>query len=434
MNFSPDPRTILSDFRLPGRWNGWRINLVIIFVSILITTAFLVILPDEWSQNESSDYVAYYEPLARSIIDGKGYTRAGDNFESFYPPGYPLILALQFAISKALDIPEPVTLKFFLVIFTSLSVYFIFDLARRFSTTRAAIVVASLWMTYPFLLWLTKQPNSEIAFMAILFAGSDLFFSVCYIFKRKYFLFIPAGSLFGLAMLVRPIAVFYPIVLITLLWLTQKGSTSNVKFIHSLFFMIGTLIIVLPWEIFAYTNTGKVILISSNDSAAMRGGLVYAVSDAEYKQKVTVPEDVNSLMLDIKNHYEELDSTSSILNFLGTKFLEDPIALTKLMGLKALRSWYATDSQRLEKSILTLQIPYLLLILTGSWFSWKKGGAARSLIIGIWLLALCNWVMVIAVTSTLRYMVPVIGLLFVGTAQIPLFQFHKSAHVHTSNP
>lgn len=400
---------------------GWYFYGFVFIASVLITTAFLTLLPENWSANESSDYSSFYEPVARNIIAGKGYTRDGSSFEAFYPPGYPLILAAQFSISKAVSIPEPLVLQIFIVIFTAFSVIFLFDLARRFSNTKSALLVALVWMTYPFLLWLTKQSNSELAFMAILFGACDLFFSVFYFFIKKEYLLILAGLLFGFAMLVRPIAVFFPIVLIIAILVTQISTPIFKKLIKIGIFLIGILAAVLPWEIYAYSNTGKIVFLSDNSSIAMRGGLVFAVSDDEYKQKVNVPEDVQNLMVEIRQNYNNLTSTFAIVDYLKVKLSEEPVAVIKLFGIKALRSWYATDSQRLEKYIVIIQIPYLLLILISSWFSWKKGGAARSLLIGIWLLTFCNWVMNIAVTSTLRYMVPIIGLLFVTIAQIPLF-------------
>lgn len=411
---------------------GWCFYIFVFISSVLITSVFLTVLPESWSANESSDYSSFYEPVARNILAGNGYTRDGNYFETLYPPGYPLILAAQFFITNELSVPEPLVLQIFIVSFTALSVVFLFDLARRFSNTKSALLVALIWMTYPFLLWLTKQPNSELAFMAILFGACDLFFSVTYFFGKKAYLFILSGLMFGFAMLVRPIAVFFPVILIIFMLVTQKAVPLTGRVFKMALFVTGIFAAVLPWELIAYSNTGKVVFLSSNDSIAMRGGLVFAVSDDPYKQKVIVPEDVQDLMIEIKQNYNHLTSTIAILDFLGDKLFTEPIAVMKLVGIKALRSWYATDSQRLEKYILIIQAPYLLLILLSSWFSWKKGGNTRNLLVGLWLLAFCNWAMNIAVTSTLRYMVPVIGLLFVNIAQIPLSVANLKNPVGTS--
>jgi len=406
----------------------WAFYVIIFMASVMVTTLFMLVLPKEWSTNESSDYTSFYEPVARNILAGKGYTKTGTTIETFYPPGYPIILAAQFAISKATSIPEPLVLQIFLVVFTALSVLFLFDLARRFSNTKSALIVAFLWMTYPFLLWLTKQPNSELAFMAILFGACDLFFSTIFIFVKKDALLIPAGLLFGCAMLVRPIAVFFPLFLIIVIWISFRITSTTNSLKKTALLLIGVIVAVLPWEIYAFSNTGRVIFLSNNDSASMRGGLVYAVSDDLYKEQVRVPDDVRSLMLDTKRKYDDLNSTSKILGYLASQFVENPVAVFKLFGLKALRSWYATDSQRLESYILLIQIPYLIIILVGSRFSWKAGGVARKLLVGIWALVFINWLMNIAVTSTLRYMVPVIGLLFVTVAFIPLFTNRSPSH------
>ena len=358
-------------------------------------------------------------------LPGMDITYQGDHFVSYYPPGYPLILAGIFGISKLLSISENTLLVIFQVLLTALSVVFIFHLAKRISTTNSALIVAFLWMTYPFQLWLTKQPNSEIPFMAFLYGGCTIFFTASCIQNQRKFPYLISGLLIGSAILIRPIAVFFPFMLgASLIFFLSSGSIKK-KFVLFIIFMCGVLTPIIPWEAIVYAKTGKVVLISENSSMALRGGLVFAIADDDYKQAVPVPSDVHSLMSEIKDHYADLDSNYKIFSFLADKLKKTPLPVIRLIGIKALRSWYATDRQSYETVIALLQLPYLGLVIYGLFLAWKRGGSSRNLAVGIWMLTVCNWAMTILVTSTLRYMVPIIGLLFINLAQVPFSIFKK---------
>lgn len=399
---------------------------------MIATSLFIYFLPDSWKVNESSDFVGYYEPIARNILSGNGYTIDGTSFTAYYPPGYPVILAMLFWISRVLSVQENIVLTVFQVIFPAVSVTIIFYIVQKITNNLVGLVTAGLWMTYPFMLWLTKQPNSEISFMVILFLSFAIFVSACLWTKKNILSLLLSGFFLGLAILIRPIGVFFPVVFVISLFFMLPQSTFKGKAIRSFVFIAGVIISILPWEAYVYANTGKVPLISENKSMALRGGLIFAVSDRDYKQPVPVPEDVEELMLEIVEDYDSFYSTGKVLSFLGEKLKDSPLTVFKLFGIKALRSWYATDSQRLEKIILFVQIPYLILMVIGSVFAWTRGDAAKKIMVILWLLALCNWGMTILVTSTLRYMVPVIGLQFVNIAQVPYFLLHKYSNLKTN--
>ena len=344
---------------------------------------------------------------------------SGGSFVTYYPPGYPIILAGLFGISQVFSISEEVLIYLFQVILTAISVVIIFHLARKVTNTKSALVAALLWMTYPFHLWLTKQPNSEIPFMATLYAGLAFFFSASCLQQKNKMPYLLSGVFIGIAILIRPIAVFFPLALGIGLLYSLKDYKFTTKLVAFVLFLVGVALPIIPWEATVYNQTRKIVLISENSSMALRGGLVFAIADDDYKETVSVPPDVQVLMSEIKDQYDALNSTGKVFSFLGDKFLETPLTLIKLIGIKALRSWYATDRQSYETYIVLLQLPYLGLMIYGSFLAWKRGGSTKKFLIGIWLLTLCNWGMTILVTSTLRYMVPIIGMLFINIAQVP---------------
>ncbi len=398
---------------------------MVFLLALVVISLFLLVLPDSWRVNESTDYSFFYEPVARNILAGKGYVQRDNIVAPYYPPGYPSILAILFGLSTLLGVNEKTILTLFVVVISALSTVPLVFVTRKATNNLSALFTGILWMTYPFFLWLTKQPNSEIPFIALLFGGCALLFSASCFNNKSKKNYLISGILLGLAILVRPIAVFFPLVLAFSVLISLSDAKIIEKALLMATFLGGCLIPVIPWEIYVYSNTGKVVLISENSSVAMRGGLIFAVVDSSYKNSISVPSDVRELMEDINAHYEELAPTEKLLSYLKVKILESPLPVVKLFAIKALRSWYATDRQSYENYIILVQIPYLILILLGSWLAWKRGGASRSLMIGIWLVTLCNWGMNMLVTSTLRYMVPVIGLQLTLIAQIPFYILGK---------
>ena len=91
-----------------------------------------------------------------------------------------------------------------------------------------------------------------------------------------------------------------------------------------------------------------------------------------------------------------------------------PVAFAKLMLIKMARSWYGIDSRIMEGPTIVLQTAYLALILWGSVYAWRQGGALRRMIAGNWLFVLYFWAMTITVVPLLRYMAPVMGLLMLA--------------------
>ncbi len=417
------------------KYRDYPIHIIVFSCSVLVTSLFLILLPASFSANQSSDFTSAYEPLARNLLLGNGYSVDGTNFFTFYPPGFPFIIAGQFWIARVFSLQESFVNTVSNVFFVALTVTLFSLVMRKLTNRLVALITTGLLMTYPFLLWLTKQPNSEIPFIAVLFLSFSALLSACLWQKKNELWFLLSGFLLGLAMLIRPIAVFFPLMFVISIFIFLDKTPKKMKLITSLLFIIGVLLAVLPWEIHVINKTGKVVLISENSSMAFRGGLVFAVADNNYKQPVPAPEDVEALMMEIKQDYSSFLDRRTIISFFSEKMVESPGTVFKLFGMKALRSWYATDSQSYENLILLAQIPYIVLIVVGSILAWCKQGTFRKIMIVIWLITLINWGMTILVTATLRYMVPVICLQFINIAQIPLLlvEKHTSAFKNTSS-
>jgi hypothetical protein len=381
----------------------------VFITSVLVTILFWTILPSSFVINENSDYTAFYEPVARNILNGSGFVSRDGSPAIRVAPGYPVLLAATFKIAHLLEVPEQTILSIFTLFSMGLASVFIFMLAQSVWGLFPGLVSAVVWITYPLALWLTKQTNSEIPFLPVFYGGFYLFwYALCH--KSHWSIYFLSGLIIGFAMLVRPIAIWAVLVMGTILWLVVSKIKSSFKLCLIMIMLLGNLVAIFPWEMWLYTRTGKVVPLRK---ASLKDSLTFAVNPKGYRRGVKVPQDVEVLMRSVMGRKHELRSPKGILSIMVEQLRTRPLAVVKLLAIKAVRSWYGTDSNRFENQILMLQIPYLVLILWGSRAAWKQGGIAKELAISVWLMTLYFWAMTIVAFSIVRYMVPAVGLLFV---------------------
>lgn len=105
------------------------------------------------------------------------------------------------------------------------------------------------------------------------------------------------------------------------------------------------------------------------------------------------------------------------LAILRRRVGEEPSGVLELFWWKARRAWYGTDVQRpIEKWILLIQSVYLLLAAAGTVLIWRTGRRGREWIILAGFVVIYFWAMTTIALSILRYMTPVMGLLFPSVA------------------
>ncbi len=216
----------------------------------------------------------------------------------------------------------------------------------------------------------------------------------------------------GTAMLIRPIAIGMSFIILAIIWLFADKIKLSLKIFFIAMVFAGNLLMVAPWEGWMYQKTGKIIPLCASGVNAIRDGLTFAVKMKGYRQEVWVPADVRTLQEDISGQYKKLKTLGDIVSVLAKELRSQPIAMVKLFLIKMARSWFGTDSHKLETPILLIQALYFALILWGTAVVWKMGPIAKKLVLGVWLIVFYFWGMCTISLTVLRYMVPVIGLLF----------------------
>lgn len=391
---------------------------VLMFIAtVVVSAAFWAVLPAEYRENQSTDYLNAYEPVARSIAAGNGITLDGE-IATRYPPGFSILLAGVFRLGDALGADDETMLLAFRLACVGLAVVLVYGLARLVWSPRAALIPAVAWMTYPFSLWLSKQPNSEVPFVPVLYAALLLFWLAVLRERsgaRTWALFLAAGALAGVAMLIRPAALGLSVVMaLAALLFAARGVAARARLGYGALIVTGSLLVVLPWEAAVYARTGEIIPLSTGGAATIHDGLTFLAVPKEYRREVAVPEDVAELMWAVHERRDETATTGGVFRVVAEEARAAPAAFAKLMFIKLARSWYGIDSRNLELPTLMIQAGYLLLVIWGAIYCWRQGGALRRMTGGNWLIVAYFWAMTFMVVPLLRYMAPVMGLLMLS--------------------
>jgi hypothetical protein len=293
----------------------------------------------------------------------------------------------------------------------SLTAGLIYLLSTIVWSSWAALVPPVIWMTYPLSLWLTRGRHVEIPFLLVFFAAIWVFLRVLFLVESRASQALVAGSLAGIAMLIRPIAIGLGVVEVSLLLLMRRGRSLRRALTLSLILLVGNVAAVLPWELWLYTATGRVVLLSTGGRPAVRDGLTFAAGGYAPHSR-SVPDDVHDLMERIVQAYDRQSSFATLAEMLREEASQRPLTVFKLIELKVVRSWFATDTRRFEGAIGFVQVVYLLLAVASTVVGWRLGSRVRSVALVVWVVTLYFWVMTFLAMSIVRYMVPAIGLLF----------------------
>jgi hypothetical protein len=345
------------------------------------------------------------------MLDGNWMRQVDGTPATTYPPGFSIILAITFAASNIIPPASLNMLNLFILISMSSSALLLFSIGRTLYPPQFSLLAVLLWLTYPIALWTTKQPNSEVAFLPFFLAAVAVFWRTVgreEIFSGRFFV---VGILIGLAMLIRPAAIGLGILFVFLLaiWRHQQGFRRWL--FPGGFILLGNLIVIFPWLFWLQQQTGHIALLSTNGPSSIRDGLTFAVNLKGYRNPMIIQSDVQQVMQSFLAQAPTLDSLGEVVRAIWSALIASPLALIKLILWKAVRSWYATDSHRLERPLLLIQLIYLVFITLGAAVAWSRKGISRKATQMILLITLYFWAMTILVLSIVRYMMPVMALL-----------------------
>jgi 4-amino-4-deoxy-L-arabinose transferase-like glycosyltransferase len=389
-------------------------TLIALVLPVVCTGAFWLVLPAAYRASESSDFPSFYEPVAVRLLAGQGITTESGAVAMRYPPGYPIVLAAAIGAGRALGLSEEHALDVLALACVAISSLLLHLIARDIWSGWAALVPSAAWSTYPLALWLTKQPNSELVFTPLLFACAFALWKITRDVRPRAGMVLAVGACAGAAMLVRPIALFLPLVCGALVLVLAKEWSVRARAVTAASVLAVALLVVLPWELRASGAAGHFVMLSDGGVPTMRDGLTFAVNaKKDYRAGIRVPDAVRTVMISFYAQYDQLDSYGAIARAMLAESGRHPAGMAGLVVLKLVRAWYGTDSQRLEGYIAVIQLVYLALLAWAWYVARCAGGERKRLAFIVASILILFWCMSVLALPLVRHMVPAIGMAFV---------------------
>jgi Dolichyl-phosphate-mannose-protein mannosyltransferase len=383
--------------------------------AVIATVLFSAFVPMPDRKAENVDYLYFYEPVARMIVDKSFFNpTVAQTRQTFrYPPGLSFMLAGVFAAAGATHVSEDLAYRLFAILCAAISAILAFKIGCWFWSTRGALCVVLAWSTYPLWLWSLAEPYSETPFVPVLMVSVLLLLDIFHGCKSPFVKSAVLGLTYGVAMLIRPIALLLPLLGACVIIASPAYGRIRRCFALALVMIATACAAIAPWEMWMHAKTGAILPLSQNGPFSMYDGLTFILNGKEFRQPIAMPADVEALMRRIDAAYAESQTFPRIASTLAREAVSAPAAVFKLALIKAGRSWYGTNSHRRESGVLAAQLVYLVSCLAGMALYFKRKRGARAIAMVMVLHLAYFWVMTIAFLSLARYMMPVMALLFV---------------------
>lgn len=386
-------------------------DLVLLFLGqVLLLTLFRAALPAEVAVNEGSDYNAFYRPVAEQIADGHGVVFGDDQTPATrYPPGYPLLLGATFAVADATGLGQESLVAPLTIVMTAVAGVLLHLVARRTFDRRHAWVASAAWLVYPLTLWTTKQPNSEIPFMALLYGVVLLLVPTLGSGRAGWRRLAAAGALLGLAAVVRPAGMLLVPGFALVLWLRLAGGRGERTY-RAGAFVAAFAVPVLAVSAWMSAAAGTPVLLSDANDANLVEGLSFAVDSPDEAHDLPMPGGLRDFVIESQAREGELLRDGTTRSYLADAIVERPVVVGQLVAYKAARSWYGTESFRFEGALLLTQLAWVGAAVIGAVIARRRSPAGRWYVWLVLALTGCAWLAAIGALSIVRYLVPTLGL------------------------
>jgi 4-amino-4-deoxy-L-arabinose transferase-like glycosyltransferase len=311
--------------------------------------------------------------------------------------------------------PDPL-LEVWVAVLMGLSCGLVHVIGRSLFSPTAGVVGALLWLGYPLNLYLAKQPNSEVAFTLVLLVAVWLAVRAGDRAAPGVAAGAGIGAAVGAAMLIRPAGVALILPIAAWLWLRRPDlGVRRAPLIGSV--VAAAVLVVAPWVVWASAATDGVVPLSSGGRDTLMDGLEVGIGEkgTEEGRTLALPQDLRGLLRDLSDQDSDgdLPTTGSILQAIGREVPERPVGALQLVGFKAVRSWYGTESLRYETPLAAVQVATAALIAVGTVRAWRLGGTRRTALVLLLGVVACSWLLTMAVISLARYLTPALGLALV---------------------
>ncbi len=237
------------------------------WIILIVIIAFLVRILFFSLHNTVELDGAYYISLGKNLIENGLYRDLENNLNTNLTPGMPIAIGLVNLIFK----DGVLSARLVSAIFGALLIIPVYLFTKRIYSRKEAIISAILTMAYTVFIYTSTLTYNDSFYLFLFVSG--LYFGWLSLIKEKIWMYLITGLIFGAASLVRPEGILLPFVLIFYcLILFRKYSLKN--FTNLMILLAIFLLVLSPWLLFVYENTGKIQI-------STKGGFTYLQREFE---------------------------------------------------------------------------------------------------------------------------------------------------------
>jgi len=370
--------------------------IIVVVLSFSIRFICLLLVPDI---SISSDTGIYYEPIAISILDGKGYQAFEGVPNITRAPLFPLFLSIIYFFGGI----NHFTVKLIQIVLDSVVSLIVFIIAKRMTSFKVAYLSSIGYAIYPFSIYLSINILSEPLYIFLL--SCSVLFLIIGDETRHYKQYFISGFFIGLATLTRPVSMLLPFFL-SPYFLFKYKSRYLVAFI---IFVFGFIIVILPWTIRNYKVSHRIIPVSLGGSNSFLQGSKFEFLTSYEEKDRLINKNLYELGLERKGkeaiEVDRIFKKAAIINYKQL-IIQSPLNFIKLFAIKFLRFWYATDSGNHQKITLIIQLCYLLPAIWGFIYSFKDR-SSKSMALILTLIIVYTFSLHTVMFPLMRYSVPI---------------------------
>ncbi len=267
--------------------NRSKLYLVIVLGIVLFYIASLVrfshtVHPFPVMVSDSTEYAQ----LAQNILTNHVFSlsqHAPFNPETFRTPGYPLFIAVILILFRAYFAVSIVQ-----IVLTFCTAFLIYRMMQRFVSETWAFFAAVLYLVEPMVMAYSLIVLSDIPFVFLLVSIVYVFFFSARNTKNFFF----AGLICGFSILVRPLAVLFPLVIVG--WEVLCMNRKEVRKVAILLgaFICGVMLVVSPWLIRNKIETNAWGISSLGPSNLLYSNLIPYLAARDHLSEAAVEQKI----------------------------------------------------------------------------------------------------------------------------------------------
>ncbi len=186
------------------------------------------------------DALSYFN-LAENMLNGHGYTYTGRFPTAFRMPGYPLFLAIVFRLTDY----SLIFVRILQAILGTLTIIPVLRIGNRVGGSMLSLIAGIGFAFHPILIYMVGWVYSETLYIFVLWLS--FWFLIKFVDTWQRSIGILAGFGFGIASLIRPEVLVFPLFMSVLLFLFQRFDWITVKRLAIV--QGAALLVILPWSI-----------------------------------------------------------------------------------------------------------------------------------------------------------------------------------------